>query len=172
MCYYAKVYVMKYNILRKTNLTIIETEVLFDIIKDNLLSLEYKISNNDKELWIENLKNSLQKEKFYLYLVYKEEKIVGFVEIIEENNKLTLSEIQIDNYNKKTRILLDIINFLLTRKDFLTFEEMYFNINKKNILSNKTFSHLGGKIIEEREKSYLYKIKRKDVEKYLKTITK
>ena len=163
---------MKYNILRKTNLTIIETEVLFDIIKDNLLSLEYKISNNDKELWIENLKNSLQKEKFYLYLVYKEEKIVGFVEIIEENNKLTLSEIQIDNYNKKTRILLDIINFLLTRKDFLTFEEMYFNINKKNILSNKTFSHLGGKIIEEREKSYLYKIKRKDVEKYLKTITK
>ena len=163
---------MKYNILRKTNLTTIETEVLFDIIKDNLLSLEYKISNNDKELWIENLKNSLQKEKFYLYLVYKEEKIVGFVEIIEENNKLTLSEIQIDNYNKKTRILLDIINFLLTRKDFLTFEEMYFNINKKNNLSNKTFSHLGGKIIEEREKSYLYKIKRKDVEKYLKTITK
>ena len=172
MCYYAKVYVMKYNILRKTNLTIIETEVLFDIIKDNLLSLEYKISNNDKELWIENLKNSLQKEKFYLYLVYKEEKIVGFVEITEENNKLTLSEIQIDNYNKKTRILLDIINFLLTRKDFLTFDEMAFYINKQNAMSNKTFSHLGGQIIEERQKSYLYKIKRCDVEKYLKSITK
>ena len=102
---------MKYNILRKTNLTDEEIDVLFDIIKSNLLDLGYNVSNSDKEVWTKDLKDNIQKQECFLYLVCKEKQIVGFVEIFKKKDRLTLSEIQIDNYNKKTRILLDIINF-------------------------------------------------------------
>lgn len=38
-------------------------------------------------------------------------------------------------------------------------------------MSNKTFSHLGGKIISEDERKFKYEINRESVEKYLSRFT-
>lgn len=158
----------EYKILRKTNLTNIEIDLIYKIIKDNMLLLGFYVSNEDKKIWISNFLNNLQNQNFYCYIIYDNEQIIGFIEAVKANNKLTLSEIEFDSNHKKTRLILNVIYFLAITKDFAEFDELYFNINKKNINSTKTFSHLGCEIVEERRNCFLYKLKRANVDDYLK----
>ena len=160
----------EYIILRKTNLTDIEINLIYNILKENMLTLGFCISNEDEKIWLSNLLNNLQNQNFYCYIIYDNEQIIGFIEAVKANNKLILSELEFDSNHKKTRLILNVICFLATTKDFAEFDELYFNINKKNINSNKTFSHLGCEIVEERKNCFLYKLKRTNVDDYLKKI--
>ena len=164
-------YIKGYSILRKTYLSKTEGQLAFKIIKDNMIDLGYNITNSDKKIWLGNLNKNLLNPDFYFYLVYKDGKIVSFVELVKNKDKLTLSEIQINQNNKKTRLLLYIIHSLIANKELLGFDEVFFNINKNNDMSRKTFTHLGGEIVEEHERSCLYKISRKKIENYLSLLT-
>ncbi len=71
-----------------------------------------------------------------------------------------------------TRILLRILQYLSTAKEFLDFQEVYFNINNKNEQSIRTFMHLVGVEIEKRERSSLYRLTREQMQNYLKKFNK
>lgn len=162
----------KHCIRRLTTLDTTKIDIAFNIIKNNMMDMGYNVSTNDKKLWFTSLNNNLQNKDYHFYLIYKNEIIIGFLASIIDNGRLTISEIQLDNKNKHTWVIIYIIKYILNAPEYAKVYELFFNINKNNIMSNKTFSHLGGIIVEERQKSYLYKIKRNDVQNYLKSLLK
>ena len=162
----------EYGILRKTYLNKFEIESAFDIVKNNIINLGIDVSEKDREIWISSLNNNLSNKDFYFYLLYNDGKIAGFMEMIKSNGKLTLSEIQLNDSLKRTRILPFLINYILNEKAFSEFDELYFSIKKVNNASNATFSHLGGEIVEDRGKNWLYRISREKVSKYMKKMSK
>ena len=119
-----------------------------------------------------NIEKELKNENLYFYLIVYKEEFCGFIEIVDLNNRLIISEIQINDKMKGTRLILHIIKFIYNNLGFLNYYKVYFNINKNNIISNKTFKHLGAEITLEKEKTIQYEIKRIDVEKYLKSLIK
>lgn len=155
------------RIVRKHSLADYELEHAFSIIKSNMINLGFNVSKKDKEFWCDNLKNNLEKENFYFYLVYLDGEIVGFIELTNADNSFIVSEIQLDDKVKHTKIILEIIKYLLNSPELAHQNEVYFSILKNNSISNKTFSHLGGEIIFENEKKYKYIIKRELVESFI-----
>lgn len=161
-----------YTFLRKNHLSNKITDILFEIIKNNMIKIGFNISDNDKSFWIDNLKRELQNKNFYLYIIYNNGEICGFIEAVESNNQLIISEIQFNDIVKGSKLILHTINFILHNSQFDKFDKAYFSINKNNTMSNKTFAHLGAKIVLEKEKSCKYEILKSDVEKYIQSLTK
>lgn len=165
-------FVMGYHFLRKRYLTDKTINQLFNIIQNNMIKIGFNPSEEDKIAWTNNLKRELQNENFYFYVIYNNGEICGFVEILDSNSQLTVAEIQFDDTIKRTRLILHTINFILKNHHFGKYDRAYFSINKNNLMSNKTFSHLGAKICLEKEKSFKYEILKSDVEKYIKLLDK
>ncbi|MBQ8522571.1 MAG: hypothetical protein IJ458_02765 [Clostridia bacterium] len=164
--------IRNYHFLRKKYLSTKNFDTLFEIIKNNMLKIGFNIVDEDKNLWINNLKKELLNDNFYLYTIYYNGKICGFIEMIESNNQLIIGEIQFSDIVKGSKLILHTINFILNNKQFNKYDKAYFNINKNNIMSNKTFVHLGAKIILEKEKSFKYEILRSNVQQYTNFLTK
>lgn len=154
-------------IIRKHYLHNNELEQIFNIIKLNMINLGFNVSDHDKIFWCKNIENYLENPNFYFYLIYLDGEIVGFIEIVNENNCFIISEIQLNDKVKHTKIILEIIKYLLKCPEFADVNEMNFSILKHNTLSNKTFSHLGGKIVSENDKKYKYTIHRSCIDNYV-----
>lgn len=112
----------------------------------------------------------MKNPNFYFYLVYLNRKIVGFVEVVDEKGSFIISEVQLADKVKHTRIILEIIKYLLDSPKLSNVKEVYFSISKNNDMSNKTFSHLRGKIISENDRTFKYVIKRNLVNTYMSKI--
>ena len=155
------------EIIRKRYLNDYELESAFNIIKLNMINLGYIVSDNDKISWCENIKNNLANSNFYFYLVYLNSEIVGFVEVLNQENSFIISEVQLADKVKRTKIILEIIKYLLNCAELSNVDEVFFSILKINVMSNKTFSHLGGKIVSETERKFKYVIKRGSVNSFI-----
>ena len=155
------------NIRRISAIKEEEMEEIFAIIKSNMENLGYIVSQEDKEQWCKNILNNLYNKDFYLYLVRSNREILGFVEIIKTGNSYVVSEVQLSEKAKATKIILKTIKFLLYCEELSGVDEVCFSVLKNNTASNKTFSHLGGEITSQSENKYRYVINRKNVEKYL-----
>ena len=165
-------FIKGYHFLRKRYLSDKILDIIFRIIKNNMIKIGFNICDKDKDFWISNLKQELLCDNFYLYLIYNNGEVCGFVEALEKDNQLIISEIQFDDNVKGSKLILHTINFILNNKLFYKFDKAYFSINKNNAISHKTFTHLGAKIILEKEKSFKYEILKSEVEKYIKYLTK
>lgn len=88
-------------------------------------------------MWKENLQRNLTDEKFYFYVIYQNGEIVGFVEVGVFEDKLFLSELQLCDNAKNTRVLPNILNRLVELDELANFDKIYFKINKNNIKSQK-----------------------------------
>ena len=155
------------EIIKKQHLTDRELKQAFNIIKCNMTNLGFNVSEKNKEVWCNSIKNNIVSSNFYFYLVYLNGEIVGFVELAKLNEIFIVSEVQLADKVKRTKIILNIIKFLFECPELANENEVYFSILKNNNMSNKTFSHLGGEIISENEKKYKYSIKRDLVHKYI-----
>ena len=162
----------KTHIISKHNLDSFELNQACEIVCTNMERLGFEISLKDKTSWKENITKSLQDKNFYFYLIYFDGKICGFAELAISNGKLYVAEIELSDTVKHSRILLRILQYLSTAKEFLDFQEVYFNINNKNEQSIRTFMHLGGVVTEKRERSSLYHLTREQMQNYLKKFNK
>ncbi|MBQ8431144.1 MAG: hypothetical protein IJX26_04340 [Clostridia bacterium] len=144
-----------------------ELDFLCEIIYKNMQQIGLKAFEEDKGIWKNNVNEKLKSENFYFYVVYYKNEIVGFVELLTEENYIYLREIELCDKIKRTKILLFILNFLVSQQEFFEYDDINFSVNKNNEMSNKTFSHLGGKIIKTTDKQNLYQIKKERVESYL-----
>lgn len=157
---------------RKSNLSQTEIDILFEIIKDNMLALDVNVTQEDYRIWSGNLTNLIKNDNVYFYIIYSNNNPCGFVELIEKDGKLTLCELQLNNKVKKTRLILTIIEFLFQDESISQKDEMYFHILKNNYASNSTFCHLGAKKISENERSNNYILSRQDVANYFENLKK
>lgn len=155
------------TILRKNYLSEYELDMAFNIIKSNMIGLGFEVSEEDKRFWCKNIQDNLQLSNFYFYLVYLNGEIVGFIEFVNKNNSFIISEIQLSDKAKHTKIILEIIKYLLNCEELSKVNDIYFSILKNNKMSNKTFSHLGGEIIDENDKKFKYIISRDKVKSYM-----
>ena len=155
------------TIIRKHYLNDYELEQAFNIIKPNMINLGFNVSDNDKAFWCKNIKDNLENSNFYFYLVYLNGEIVGFAEVVYENDSFIISEVQLKDKVKRTKIILEIIKYLLNSLELSNADEAYFSILKNNTMSNKTFSHLGAKIVSENDRKFKYVIKRDCVNSYI-----
>lgn len=142
------------------------------IVCENMQKLGHIVTPKDQKIWKENITNSLENKDFYFYLVYFNGKICGFAELTIFDKKLFVAEIELNNEAKNTRILYKILQFLFNAQEFNSFTEVYFNINNKNEKSISTFSHLGGILVEKREKSSLYCLTRANMQKYFEKLNR
>lgn len=165
-------FIKGYNILRKTYLSPNSLNEVFEIIKQNMIKIGFNPTNEDKSTWINNLKKELLNENFYFYVIYNNGEICGFIEAIEQCNQLIISEIQFNSLVKASKLILYVINFILKEPSFSKYNKAYFNINKNNAISNKTFKHLGATIVAEKEQSFKYEITRNKVDNYVKSLLK
>ncbi len=158
------------KIVRKKSLNENEMSQLFDIVSSNMAQIGFKIKNDDKKIWSENLSELLKSPDFFLYVVYKNSKIAGFVELCVQNNELILSEIELSQNYKNSHILLTILQCLSQEKEFLIYDHVKFHINKNNSKSIKTFTHLGAVPIKEQPN--IYTLSREKLENYLFSLLK
>ncbi len=156
--------------IKKDRLTASEIDAAFNILKINMLELNVPATEEDKALWSKSLKQNLQDNNFAFYLIYLRGELVGFVETLSKGNSLNVCEVQLANRVKHTKVILEVIKHLYSLKEAYTAEEVTFSILKNNEMSNKTFSHLGGKIVWQSERKNYYSLSPELVEKYLKTL--
>lgn len=165
-----KKYVDGFHMIRKCYLNNKELSKIFGIVSNNMKKLGFEISAKDETVWKENLQRNLTDEKFYFYVIYQNGEIVGFVEVGVFEDKLFLSELQLCDNAKNTRVLPNILNRLVELDELANFDKIYFKINKNNIKSQKTFEHLGAVKNAENSSSYSYVLGKNNVKKYLKKI--
>lgn len=158
--------------LRKRHLTIKQFEILFDIVSSNMQKIGFQICDDDKLIWINGLKQHLSDGGFFLYLIYKNGKICGFIELTQSENRLIISEIQFCPAVQHSRLIIYAIMFMLNNKQLFTYNVAYFSINKNNNMSNKTFAHLGGEVIDSKGVTLQYKIELSRVQRYVDKLLK
>ena len=158
--------------IRKRTLSQEEYLKLFNIVSKNVMQRGGIVSNKDFNNWKNNINQLLLNEDCYFYILYNNENIVGFVELLRKDNVMHLSEIELCDQVKGTKILFKILSYLVDSKDFEDDELIQFSINKNNDMSNKTFRHLGGKLIDEKPNHYIYTITKSQVINYLNNLTK
>ena len=156
----------KYDFVKQEFLSTKQLNNCYQIVKDNMIKLGYLVNEQDKKTWTDNIRTIIKNNNNDFVIIYNNKKICGFI-IIEKNNQIFVNEIQFDNQVKKTRLILQVIVYLYNQFSSIKCDEVFFNINNKNVISKKTFLHLGGEILMSNDKSSKYVIKKQDVEKYL-----
>jgi len=153
---------------RKNTINYNELNTCFNIIKNNMINLKFKVSKQDEANWKNNIVNNLIKQNYFFYLLYSNNKICGFVILVYENN-LTLHEIQLSDNVKRTRVLYYTLKYLNSSIGLKNFNSVGFSILKHNFISIKTFTHLGAKLVKETENKYFYTLERLALEQYFAT---
>lgn len=155
-----------FNFVKIQSLSEKELDACFQIIKNNLPSEGIILQPSDEKLWKSNFLSNLKKDNFLTVLIIDGLSICGFFTLSLEE-RLYLCEIQFSESVKNTRLILKTLLYIFNMKDVLNYQQIYFNIKKTNIISNKTFSHLGGKIVSSSTGSSLYVLERDAVKAYL-----
>ena len=156
-----------FEFIRKKDITSDEVEKFYGIISSNMKAIGLIVNDDLKQLWVTNLLSSIKKENEFYYVIYKDSNIIGYIEVFKDLDKTHISEVELDNKFKQTKLILEIIRFLISNQDFSNEIEFYYSVNKKNSLSFKTFEHLVWEKIGESTNQFKYKINRKKVENYL-----
>lgn len=156
----------RYKVIRKKLLTSEEIEKLYNIIACNMRALGFDVKENDKDLWCNKLIEDLASDNVHLFVVYLDDKIGGFVEIFETTDGLFLSEFEIASWCQGTKLILFVIKGLLNCYELKNSDTIKFKINKTNLLSEKTFKHLGAEKCGETEKSNVFVLKREKADKF------
>lgn len=143
-----------------------ELDFCFEIIRNNLVFEGLSFQEGDDVLWKQHIRDNLRKDNYIFVLIKNSEKICGFVSLLAEE-KLYLSEIQFIPNIKATRAILATLIYIESLDVISKYNEIYFYINKSNIRSTKTFTHLGGEIVSSKNNSNLYVLSRSKFEKYL-----
>lgn len=156
-----------FTIKLKQQLTISEGNLLAEIEAGNMANLGLEISDGDKELWITSLKDNIAKGNTNLYVGYMDGNLCCFVTIYHKDNELWLSEFEIAEKYKNTKVVIRMIEKLMEVNYLKDYTHIYFKINKTNTKSQKTFEHLGAKMVKENEKSFTYSLSKNDVANYL-----
>ena len=68
---------------------------------------------------------------------------------------------------KGSYLIFYILKFLINNETFKKYNKVNFNINNNNLMSIKTFKHLGAQLCEKRQNNSTYEIERKQIENYL-----
>lgn len=87
-------------------------------------------------------------------------KVIGYLNYMVIENKMWICEAQVKDKNKK--ILKKLITYYIKLKDVSTYDKVTIHINSNNILSQKIFTHIGFKLIN----NTLYEISMKDLTKW------
>lgn len=156
-------FISGFRMLRKLSLTEEELDALCEIETENMKNLGMEINKQDKILWQQNMKNNLENKDFLCFVGYLDGKICCFVTFLINNNKLWVSEFELNSKVQNTKIIYKVIKHLCDTIDDLNFENLYFKINKTNYKSSSTFSHIGATIQKENEKSFTYELKKEDI---------
>lgn len=152
-------FIKGFKIVRKKYFKDFELDAMAEIIAKNMVILGVNATSNELKMWKENMQALANRDDYFLYLIYQDGAICGFAELCEgKDGLLYLAEIQLAENVKGTRVLLKTLQFLAAEKDFERYDAVYFNINNKNEKSKNTFMHLGGVVIEKREKTSLYRL--------------
>lgn len=155
------------EIVKKRELTERELDCAFEIIKLNMLALDVDVKSEDRALWGENLTRNLQNADYGFFLIFLKHEIVGFFSTINKQGSLYVPEVELAEKVKGTKVILEIIKFMYYSNNLKDINEINFSILKNNNMSNKTFSHLGGKIISQTERKFIYSLSPQDVKTYL-----
>ncbi len=142
-----------FRIIKKLSLSQIEIDQVYEIISSNMKKLGILVSDADKLTWCNRLLNQLRVQNHYFYIAYLNGKICGFVELSEIDRKLYVSEFELSDWCKGTKVIIYIIKALVECSDLSQYDKIHFKINKTNLLSTKTFSHLGATKYMENERS-------------------
>lgn len=152
-----------FRIIKKLSLSQMEIDQVYDIISSNMKNIGISVSDADKLTWCNRLLNQLRVQNHYFYIAYLDGNICGFVELSKIDKKLFVSEFELADWCKGTKVIFYIIKVLVTCSDLSQFDKIYFKINKTNLLSTKTFSHLGATKYTENEKSTGFVLNRDDL---------
>lgn len=156
----------------KRQLTQKELYCAFKILKANLLTQNYAISKEDKQVWQQSLTNQLNNSQTLFISILFNNKLEGFACLFFNNTTLTLSELQLSNTLKGTRAVLKLIDYILKLPQIKDISQIFFSINKNNSNSLKTFTHLGAKKIEENEKAFKLILHKQTAINYIENISK
>lgn len=136
---------------------------MYEILISNLFitypDLEKDKHDNKKNYskWI----NMIKSNNDYHVVVYEENnKVIGYLNYMVIENKMWICEAQVKDKNKK--ILKKLITYYIKLKDVSTYDKVTIHINSNNILSQKVFTHIGFKLIN----NTLYEISMKDLTKW------
>lgn len=136
---------------------------MYEILISNLF-ITYPDLEKDKHDNKENcLKwiNMIKSNNDYHVVVYEENnKVIGYLNYMVIENKMWICETQVKDKNKKT--LKKLITYYVKLKDVSTYDKVTIHINSNNILSQKIFTHIGFKLIN----NTLYEISMKDLTKW------
>lgn len=155
-----------FNFVKIQSLSEKELDACFQIIKNNLPAEGIILQPSDEKLWKTNFLSNLKKDNFLTVLIFDGLSICGFFTLSLEE-RLYLCEIQFSENVKNTRLILKTLLYVFNMKEVSNYQQIYFNIKKSNIISNKTFSHLGGQIVSSSTGSSLYVLERDAVKAYL-----
>lgn len=155
-----------FSISRKSFLSQDELAKMFEIIKPNMIMLGVPVTQKDYDTWSASLEKHLENHFYYFYIVSVKDITCGFVSLIDNNGKLTLCELQLNEKAKGTRVLINILYYLFNCKELQSFNNIEFSILKQNDMSNKTFSHLGGKLTHQTANKNYYTITRQNINDY------
>lgn len=136
---------------------------MYEILISNLF-ITYPDLEKDKHDNKENcLKwiNMIKSNNDYHVVVYEENnKVIGYLNYMVIENKMWICEAQVKDKNKK--ILKKLITYYVKLKDVSNYDKVTIHINSNNILSQKVFTHIGFKLIN----NTLYEISMKDLTKW------
>ena len=161
-------YFNEFQLVEKTTVSHKELNKLYEIESYNMKCLGLTVRDNDKILWQKTMLTNLKEPNFKLFIVYLNGDICAFATLFIKDEQLWVSEIELSEKSKYTKIIFKLLATLASYVSLSKFACAFFKINKNNRISHKTFSHLGAKIIKENEKSYTYCIKRTDLQNYIK----
>lgn len=160
------------HFLVKSSISNIELNNAFEIMKTNLLNLGYTVTEEDKNIWIKNVKSQIKNGKTKWVSIYFNGVLNGFATLFLENNQITMGELQLSDNLKGTRCIIKLIEYLTNHPQFKNFNEIYFSANKKNALANNTYLHLNAKKIGESQIANRYLLTKTEIQNYLSRITK
>ena len=159
-------FIKGFRFYKEKNLSKYQLDACFEIVKNNMKNLGYVVTEDDCKIWENNVYVNSQNENYDFIIICNDGVICGFI-IIEKGERIFVNEVQLSKQVKNTRLILEIIKNIYNDIDYGKFNEIYFNINNKNEMSKKTFTHLGGKCIFKSDNSSQYKLTRDKVKNYI-----
>lgn len=156
-----------FSVMKKTALSDEELETVYFITAQNMAGIGLEVTNDSKAIFFDSMRKNFEDKNFVFFMFYKGESICGWSSVYKKQDNLYLSDIELIPQVKGTRLLASVLQYFVSAKEFENYSKFTFYINKKNRMSNKTFSHLGGEIIEEKQNGYLYLLTREKATNYL-----
>lgn len=165
-----KLYSSAFSLEKKDNLLKDELEKVYKITAQNMAEIGLDVNDESKEIFTKSMLQNFNDDNFVFFMFYHQNEICGWASVYKKQDCLYLSDIELLPSVKGTRLLAFVLASFAKEKEFFCFDKFTFYINKKNNMSNKTFSHLGGEIIEEKPNGNVYMLTREKLVNFIKKL--